>query len=75
MPCCAVLCAVFHLPAGSATVSNLFSVPGLQATLTSTPPLLGQQPAAHSLTLDYVTAAARLRCEGGGGMRRAHSWE
>ncbi|WIA32366.1 hypothetical protein OEZ86_003199 [Tetradesmus obliquus] len=45
---------------GSATLSNLFRVPGLQATITSTPPLLSQPP-AQSVTVDYVTPSARLR--------------
>ncbi|WIA12235.1 hypothetical protein OEZ85_012301 [Tetradesmus obliquus] len=45
---------------GSATLSNLFRVPGLQATITSTPPVLSQPP-AQSVTVDYVTPSARLR--------------
>jgi hypothetical protein len=46
--------------AGSATLSNMFRVPGLQATLTATPPLLNQPP-MQSVTVDYVTPSARLR--------------
>eukprot|EP00879_Flechtneria_rotunda_P000433 GHRR01000528.1.p1 GENE.GHRR01000528.1~~GHRR01000528.1.p1 ORF type:complete len:330 (+),score=115.45 GHRR01000528.1:234-1223(+) len=45
----------------SATLSNLFRVPGLQATLTSTPPVLGQAGGPHSLTVDYTTPLARIR--------------
>lgn len=45
---------------GAATISNLLNMPGLQATITSTPPLSGQ-PVSNSLTLDYITPQARFR--------------
>jgi hypothetical protein len=53
------VCGVIN-NAGSATLSNMFRVPGLQATLTATPPLLNQPP-MQSVTVDYVTPSARLR--------------
>jgi hypothetical protein len=56
-PCTAWLVTIY---AGSATLSNMFRVPGLQATLTATPPLLNQPP-MQSVTVDYVTPSARLR--------------
>eukprot|EP00878_Enallax_costatus_P000303 GHUV01000376.1.p1 GENE.GHUV01000376.1~~GHUV01000376.1.p1 ORF type:complete len:327 (+),score=88.28 GHUV01000376.1:226-1206(+) len=45
---------------GAATFSNIMNVPGLQATLTSSPPLGGQSP-SNTLTLDYITQQARFR--------------
>jgi hypothetical protein len=53
------------LPAGSVTVSNVFNQPGLQATFTGTPAIPGKVSSlsSASLTVDYTTPYARLRCD------------
>lgn len=63
--CMLVLASAIPLPpAGSVTASNVFNQPGLQATFTGTPAIPGKVSSlsAASLTVDYTTPFARLRC-------------
>eukprot|EP00775_Hariotina_reticulata_P008641 gene8641-8822_t len=45
---------------GAATVSNLLGVSGLQATITTTPPVINTST-SDSVTLDYIATSTRLR--------------